>query len=145
MIINTIGFTKTSAKDFFGRLEKAKVKRVIDVRLKLDSQLSGFAKGKDLPFFLERICGISYMHEPLLAPTDDVLRAYKKKNLDWSSYEAGYLNLLSVRGVESRLDSSVFEDSCLLCSEHMPHQCHRRLAAEFLSRKWGGDVKIVHL
>lgn len=145
MIINTIGFTKTSAKDFFGRLEKAKVKRVIDVRLKLDSQLSGFAKGKDLPFFLERVCGISYVHEPLLAPTEDMLRAYKKGNMDWNTYEAKYLNLLSTRGIESRLDSGVYDHSCLLCSEHKPHQCHRRLAAEFLSKAWGKDVKIVHL
>jgi uncharacterized protein (DUF488 family) len=31
-----------------------------------------------------------------------------------------------------------------LCSEDKPHQCHRRLVAEYLKQHWG-DVDVSHL
>ena len=52
MVIFTIGFTQTTAEHFFDRLRDAGVKRVVDIRLKNDSQLAGFAKARDLPYFL---------------------------------------------------------------------------------------------
>lgn len=58
MKVFTIGFTKTSAESFFTRLQKAGVKKVIDVRLHNDSQLAGFAKKDDLRYFLDALCGI---------------------------------------------------------------------------------------
>jgi len=36
------------------------------------------------------------------------------------------------------------DGGCLLCSEDKPHQCHRRLVAEYLRERWG-DVEIEHL
>jgi uncharacterized protein (DUF488 family) len=69
MKLFTIGFTKTSAEDFFSRLSKARVKKLIDVRLNNVSQLAGFAKKDDLRYFSKAICGISYEHLPALAPT----------------------------------------------------------------------------
>jgi hypothetical protein len=39
----TIGFTKKTAEEFFTRLLRAGVKRVIDIRLNNVSQLAGFA------------------------------------------------------------------------------------------------------
>ncbi|WP_409247922.1 DUF488 family protein [Enterobacter hormaechei] len=45
----------------------------------------------------------------------------------------------------SRLSVAIqFADACLLCSEHKPHHCHRRLVAEYLADKWP-DVTIMHL
>ncbi len=44
MKLYTIGFTKKSAQEFFGLLQKAGVKRVIDVRHNNTNQLAGFAK-----------------------------------------------------------------------------------------------------
>jgi uncharacterized protein (DUF488 family) len=41
--IYTIGFTKKSAEQFFGKLIKAGVKKVVDARLNNSSQLAGFA------------------------------------------------------------------------------------------------------
>jgi uncharacterized protein (DUF488 family) len=38
--------------------------------------------------------------------------------------------------VEDTLALEVIEGSCLLCSEPMPENCHRRLVAEYLQRKW---------
>ena len=50
MRICTIGFTQKSAEDFFTRLRKSGVKRVVDVRLNNVSQLAGFSKRDDLQF-----------------------------------------------------------------------------------------------
>ena len=73
MKIFTIGFTKKSARDFFGKLKNPGIKRLVDVRLNNVSQLAGFAKRDDLRFFLEAICNIEYVHLPLLAPTQEML------------------------------------------------------------------------
>lgn len=93
MLIHTIGFTKKSAEYFFGRLKKAKVRVVLDTRLHNTSQLSGFAKQDDLSYFLREMHVAEYEHATLLAPTDDLLDAYKKGKIPWSEYEAGFIGL----------------------------------------------------
>ena len=65
--VSTIGFTKTTAEGFFERLFNAGVKKVVDVRLHNTSQLAGFAKADDLAYFLRRIGGIQYEHQPSLS------------------------------------------------------------------------------
>jgi uncharacterized protein (DUF488 family) len=143
--IATIGFTKTSAKDFFGRLIKAGVRRVVDVRLHNTSQLAGFAKADDLAYFLKKIAGIEYVHQPLLAPTDDILKAFKKERGDWAVYQGRFLELMKARKIEKNLRADMFEGACLLCSEPAPHQCHRRLVCEYLNDQWGGCLEVRHL
>lgn len=142
--IATIGFTQKSAEEFFGALQRARVKRVIDIRLHNTSQLSGFAKRDDLRFFLQAVGHIGYLHEPLLAPTEEILTSYRKKQITWQEYEERFRALLRERAVEQHLDRSLLDESCLLCSEAKPHHCHRRLVAEYLRDQWG-DVEIVHL
>jgi uncharacterized protein (DUF488 family) len=141
----TIGFTKTTAERFFERLVSAGVKKVMDVRLHNTSQLSGFAKADDLAYFLRAIGRIEYVHEPLLAPTDDMLKAYKKEKGDWRAYEERFLTLMSERRIESRLTPEMFDGTCLLCSEATPHHCHRRLVCEYLNGKWHGILHVRHL
>ena len=60
----TIGFTQKTAAEFFGLLRTTGIQRLVDVRLNRDSQLAGFAKAQDLPFFLRELCGAEYLHEP---------------------------------------------------------------------------------
>lgn len=144
MRLYTIGFTKTTAESFFSRLSKAEVKKVVDVRLNNVSQLAGFAKKNDLKYFLRAICGIGYEHRPELAPIQEILDAYKKHRGDWAIYEERFLDLMEKRRIEEMVPRSAVEEACLLCSEDKPHNCHRRLVAEYLKRKWG-DVDIVHL
>ncbi len=144
MRLMTIGFTKKSARQFFETLRTAGVKRVADVRLHNVSQLAGFAKRKDLEYFLETICGIDYVHVPDLAPTPELLDAFKKHRGTWQAYEDGFLDLMARRRVEKAIDPELLEDACLLCSEDKPHHCHRRLVAEYLKRHWV-DVEIQHL
>ncbi len=56
--IATIGFTKTTAQNFFERVIGAGIRKVVDVRLYNTSQLSGFAKAGDLAYFLRKIGGV---------------------------------------------------------------------------------------
>ena len=144
MRLMTIGFTKKSARHFFEALQKADVKRVADVRLNNVSQLAGFAKRNDLEYFLRTICGIDYVHLPDLAPTQEMLDAFKKHRGSWQEYEDRFLDLMARRRIEKTITRELLEDGCLLCSEHKPHHCHRRLVAEYLDRHWGG-VDIRHL
>jgi len=144
MKIYTIGFTKKTAEEFFETLRESGAKRLVDVRLNNVSQLAGFAKKQDLAYFLEKICGMGYLHLPLLAPTQDILDQYKKRNGDWQIYEKSFLGLMRDRKIEQALSREVLANSCLLCSEDMPQHCHRRLVAEYLKEHWG-EVEICHL
>ncbi len=141
----TIGFTKTTAANFFERLKKANVKKVIDVRLHNTSQLAGFAKADDLAYFLKEICSVQYVHQPLLAPTDDILKAFKRDKGDWRIYENSFLRLMEERRIETRLKPDMFLGGCLLCSEDKPHHCHRKLVCDYLNTKWNGTLKVRHL
>ena len=149
MKLYTIGFTKKSAQTFFDELlGSIEARRVVDVRLRPSSQLAGFAKvsksGGDLEFLLERLCGMDYVHVPALAPSPDLFKAVRAGDIGWEEYAERYVELLAERRVESTLDPAVIADSVLLCSEASPERCHRRLAAEYLQRRWG-DIEVVHL
>jgi uncharacterized protein (DUF488 family) len=144
MKIFTIGFTKKSAESFFTKLQRAGVKRLVDVRLNNVSQLAGFTKRDDLRYFTKAICNIDYVHLPDFAPTQNILDAYKKHRGDWGLYERQFLDLMTMRRSEDKVPREVMEGSCLLCSEDKPHHCHRRLVAEYLKEKWG-DVEIEHI
>lgn len=142
--IYTIGFTRKSAEEFFSRLSGAKVERLIDVRLNNVSQLAGFAKKEDLRYFLQAICGIDYLHCLDLAPTQEILDSYKKKQADWSVYERNFIKLLEDRKAENLLPLNLLKNACLMCSETEPLHCHRRLVAEYFCRKHV-NFEIVHL
>lgn len=144
MKLFTIGFTKKSAEEFFTILKTAGVKRLVDVRLNNVSQLAGFTKRDDLRYFTKAICGIDYVHLRDLAPTKEILDAYKKHKGDWGLYERQFLELMRSRGIENRTPRELLDGACLLCSEEKPEHCHRRLVAEYLQKSWS-DVAIRHL
>ena len=141
----TIGFTRKSAETFFTLLRENDIARVIDVRLNNVSQLAGFAKRDDLRYFLETFCGTQYLHVPDLAPTQDMLAAYRSKVLSWKQFEEGFLDLMAQRNVEHLLEPSLLDRGCLLCSEHEAHHCHRRLVADYLNASWGSILEVKHL
>lgn len=146
MEIFTIGFTQTTAGDFFGRLKSNDIERLLDVRLNNRSQLAGFAKRDDLAYFLRALVGARYEHEPLLAPSQEILDAYKKrKRMPWQEYEERFLGLMRDRRVQDELRPEEFKQrTVLLCSEATPEHCHRRLVAEYLAEHWT-NLQIVHL
>jgi uncharacterized protein (DUF488 family) len=141
----TIGFTKSSAEHFFGRLRQAGIRRLVDIRLNNTSTLAGFTKRDDLAFFLRAILDAEYVHEPLLAPTPELLKAIQGKQIAWDEYATRYNALIRERDVARVLNRATFEGpTVLLCSEATAEHCHRRLAAEHLSAAWGG-LEIAHL
>ena len=146
MEICTVGFTKHTAAGFFGLLKAENIERLIDVRLNNTGQLSGFAKRDDLRYFLDQLCGAEYVHEPaLLAPTGELLKAYRSKELTWTEYAARFDDLLAARRIEREISPDLFgRRTALLCSEHTADRCHRRLVVEYLRHHWG-DVVPVHL
>jgi uncharacterized protein (DUF488 family) len=145
MRIYTIGFTKKPAERFFQLLKENQIGKLIDIRLKPGGQLAGFAKQDDLAFFLHKLIDCEYHHYDFLAPSEEILKAYRKDK-DWQRYEEQFEALMDERDVLGQLDPAFFAEKacCLLCSEDTPDQCHRRLVAERLARSWP-DVEIVHL
>src|SRR5262249_32053769 len=114
MRLFTIGFTKKSAESFFETLRSCGAKRVVDVRLSNVSQLAGFTKKADLAYFLQQIAGIGYVHVPLLAPTREMLDAYKKNHGSWADYERQFVALIKERRIEEKVTLDLLADSCLL-------------------------------
>lgn len=143
MNIYTIGFTKHTSEEFFEKLKSAGVKRVIDIRLNKTSQLAAFAKGSDLPYLLKSTGGIEYLSHSELAPTKELLKSYRSKEITWEEFEKSYKNQIKDSKAILGLNKGDFEDACLLCSENTAEKCHRRLLAEELAQLWA--VEIIHL
>jgi uncharacterized protein (DUF488 family) len=144
--VYTIGFGGHSAPDFFRKLESAGIERLLDVRLNNVSQLAGFTKRSDLPFFLERLGGIEYRHELELAPTSEILGAYRAKRIAWPEYERAFLGLMAQRHVETSYPEQAFHSrTVLLCSEPTAKHCHRRLILEYLRENSIPALEAVHL
>ena len=140
----TIGFTKKNAEIFFNLLKENKIERLIDVRLNNVSQLAGFAKKNDLKYFLKELCHVDYIHMPEFAPSEEILKDYKKGKINWPIYIEKFEILMRQRKIENMIKYDSLNDACLLCSEHTAENCHRRLVAEYLRNKFG-DIEIIHL
>lgn len=144
MKLFTIGSNGKNLRKFAEMLQAAGVTCVIDIRLQNTSQLAGYAKMDDLEFALE-LLGIGYEHHPELAPTEDILSAYKKSK-DSEAYRRAFEKLIKERDMLSigREILSRVKSPCLLCAEDDPSKCHRRLVAE----NWAAnlpDVELEHL
>lgn len=146
MKLYTLGFTGKSAEQFFTAIRsRAHIQRVLDVRLGNTSQLAGFTKRDDLRYFLRELCAVDYFHLPELAPTKALLDAYKKQGGSWDAYADAFMELMATRSVEKWLSKDLIDESCLLCSEHLPHHCHRKLVAEYLEQAWQVRLHVEHL
>ena len=140
----TIGFTKKTARQFFELLINNNVKKLVDVRINNASQLAGFAKGADLEYFANTICGIRYEFIADFAPTKELLSDYQNKKIDWEDYKRIYRSLIEARKVTETYNLVEFDHACFLCSEPTAEQCHRGLLVEYF---WeiDSEIQIVHL
>jgi len=143
--VYTIGTTQKPLEKFICLLQQAEVDAIVDIRLRNTSQLAGYSKRDDLAFLLREGFGIEYEHRPELAPTAEIMDAFKKDK-DFEAYEKAFLAVLAERdataigrGLLSRL-----QRPCLLCAEPTPDGCHRRLVAEWWAERLP-DVEVVHL
>lgn len=146
MILQTIGFTKKSAKQFFETLKSNKSDLLLDIRLNNRSQLSGFTKGDDLAYFLSEICQCKYLHDLGFAPTKEILDDYRDNKISWKEYEIRYNELISSRNICNGFSERFAANKRIvfLCSEPTADKCHRRLAVEMIHRA-NPDTEIIHL
>lgn len=143
MRIYTLGFSHKSAEEFFDILRESGVRRVVDIRRSNTNQLAGFTKKDDLRYFLRVILEMPYTHELALAPSADLMHAYRHDEVGFDEFSKKLREEYDA-GEVSSLDRSLFDDAVLLCSEADPSTCHRLVAAEYLAEVWD-DVEIVHL
>ena len=142
--VYTIGFTQKTAEEFFMLLQDYGVKTILDTRINNKSQLAWFTKYPDLEFFLKQFW-INYIYEPLFAPTQELLSAYRKNEINWNQYEIIYNKIISERNVEKIMEKYPINWTCLLCSEATPEFCHRRLLVEYLQKHMNKKMKIIHI
>ena len=141
----TLGYKRKPLRAFVELLRGAGVDAVIDIRLRNTSHLAGYTKRDDLAFLLCEGFGIAYEHHPELAPTPEILDAYREDE-DWGAYEGRFLPLLVERGAV-QIGAEIcarYRAPCLLCAEQTAGHCHRRLVAEH----WAAalpDWKVIHL
>ena len=138
MHLYTIGYSKKTAEEFFDMLRNNGIKQIVDIRRHNSNQLAGFTKQSDLPWFLDTIAGIGYTHELALAPSEDLMHAYRKEGLPFDEFAKKLRAEFAEREMPKLIDGSA-----LLCSEPKPDTCHRSVAAQYLAEK--GDVEVVHL
>ena len=143
--VYTIGYRHKPLTTFIGQLREAGVDAVMDVRLRNTSHLAGYTKRDDLAFLLREGFGIAYEHHPELAPTPEILDAYRDDK-DWAAYEARFLTLLEERSAEEvgRDILTRYSTPCVLCAEPTPEHCHRRLVAEYWAEHLT-ELTVVHL
>jgi len=134
MNLYTIGFTQKSAQQFFELIKANGIELLIDIRLNNSSQLAGFSKGNDLQYFLKKLCNCNYEHALEFAPTEEILSAYKKKEIKWDTYVKAYTELIKGRNVLGVFDEkySKYKSICLLCSEPTHEKCHRGVLANMI-------------
>jgi uncharacterized protein (DUF488 family) len=144
--VYSIGFGKHSAAEFFTTLKAFNIGLLLDVRLNNVSQLAGFTKREDLRFFLRELCNSDYEHDLDLAPTADLLKAYRGRQMTWTEYEGRFRQLLSERRIAEKIGPERFaRPTVLLCSEPTAKQCHRRVVLEYLRDTSIPELEPIHL
>jgi len=90
MKLYTIGFTQKTAQKFFSLIRDNGVQQLIDIRIHPHGQLSGFARQRDLAYFLHELAGqCRYLYLPVLAISEEMM-----KEISRPAWIVPYLNLL---------------------------------------------------
>jgi uncharacterized protein (DUF488 family) len=143
MNIYTIGYTPKTAEQFFELIKKNNIKLLLDIRLNNKSQIAGFTKRENLPYFLWELCQCKYEHCLEFTPNEEM---YNEKKISWERYTRDYIILIESRGTyKNFIDRFAdYENICLLCSESTPDRYHRRLLAEMIIQN-NPDTILTHL
>ncbi|MCL2566535.1 MAG: DUF488 domain-containing protein [Alphaproteobacteria bacterium] len=129
----TIGFSGKKQSGFFEILHVSDITKLLDIRLYRTSCFVPWASSGNLA----KDChnhNIDYAVIPEMFPTGELLKSYKNRAIDWTSYEQIFNNLLADRQVEKLFSPESLNNICFLCSEKSADMCHRRLVAKTLYR-----------
>jgi uncharacterized protein (DUF488 family) len=140
--IYTIGFAGKTEEQFYQILHAAGVRCIWDVRLWRDSVADYFtwARGSTIA----RHCKHKYEWHKELAPTDELLGGVKHGGLALVTAFDGIRELLAARAPEKNLTPTQLDGVCLMCSEKLADNCHRKIVAEYLAAHFA-NIEIVHL
>ena len=75
----------------------------------------------------------------------ELLDKWRKEEINWEQYTDIYIGLLKNRDILKKYGIKVFDNSCFLCSEETPEQCHRRLLVEYIKEHSTEEILIKHL
>jgi uncharacterized protein (DUF488 family) len=139
--IFTIGYEGATVPEFISALQRAGVKRVIDVRALPLSRRPGFSKSP-LRAVLEE-AGIEYVHlKALGTPSEGRAAARAGRHEDLKRIYAGQLKLPEAMVQSAQLlELARDKPSALLCMEREPEHCHRSLLLAAVAP----GTEVVHL
>ncbi len=153
----TIGVYGSTADSFFGKLRENNIDTFCDIRRRRGVRGSeySYVNSKRLQDKLSEL-NINYLHILDLSPTDEIRHiqnAYdkeehtsqrKRESLSdgfKAVYEKEILSKFDFEDLIGRLELLNSRRVVLFCVEKNPAACHRSLAAEHLSRRYGMRVK----
>ena len=141
MHIFTIGYEGATMVEFLAALQRAGVRRVIDVRALPLSRRPGFSKTPLSGALAE--AGIDYVHlKALGTPAEGRAAARAGRHADLERIYAGQLELAEAIAQSAQMLALAQETpSALLCFEREPAQCHRTMLLDAVAP----DVEVTHL
>jgi len=141
MRIFTIGYEGTTVPEFMAALQKAGVKRVIDVRALPLSRRPGFSKSPLRAALAD--AGIEYVHlKALGTPAEGRAAARAGRHAELERIYAGQLELPEAMAQSAQmLELASEKPSALLCMEREPAHCHRTLLLNAVAP----GAEVVHL
>jgi len=141
--IFTIGYQGYSLPELISTLKEHGIEVLVDVRYDAYSRRPEFRKD-----YLQKAiqeAGIQYVHRPELGTPTQL----RKKIADQESTKEVFnlyferISKVNLRYVRAVADFAKEEKVVLMCMEKEPERCHRRILADFLSKRFG--FQVVHL
>ncbi len=153
----TIGVYGSVPDEFFGKLTGNNIDTFCDIRRRRGVRGSEytFANSNRLQNRLSDL-NINYLHIADLSPTQEIIQIQyasdkeghisqrKRDSLSGkfiSAYKKEILGNFDFKTFIKQLESLNAKRVVLFCVEKNPSACHRSLAAEYLNRKYGFNVK----
>jgi uncharacterized protein (DUF488 family) len=136
----TIGYEGCRIDDVLAALKAARVGLLVDVRAVPQSRKPGFSK-RQLAAGLDAV-GIRYLHLQALGTPKagrDAVRAGHPERMV-PIFRAHMRGDQALAELAQATELARSERVCLLCFEHDPAHCHRRLVAEMITAETGQGV-----
>ena len=141
----TLGYSGHDLKSFLERLQRYKVKVVIDVRRTPLSRKKGFSRTALSGFLAAH--DVDYRHEVELGVPNELRDKLKAGRLKLENYfEQFELYLANHVDVLDRVYSlATSQRCCLLCMESFPQDCHRSIVAKAIEARNGHKLQVMHV
>ncbi|MBN2538343.1 DUF488 domain-containing protein [candidate division WOR-3 bacterium] len=129
MKVFSLGTAGRASFDFTRLLAKYGIEVIFDLRRVPESRLEHFNRDRLAELCSAQDVSYIYIGNELGAPVGNDLRAWRESD--------GFTRWLGI--IRSKVEKRV---CCLLCAEHSPENCRRRVLAAELGR---GGIEVVHL